>query len=501
MESTSSNAPKAALSKANRALRAGRLNEAVTEFSRLVDQNPTKTAYCVGYLESLLLAGNWEQALTLAQATAASKPRSASVRALLGNALLRAGYLEAAAVAYDAALRLDPKEYNALLGKANLGLILGGVPYLDRLLEGAIQQRPTCNRAYSLMASYYQATGRPHLAAKAMKRFLELQPISAVDHLMVKTLPGMEALLTTLGLATPFAVKTLASKTETDLLTTPTHSFIQVYLNGQGPFTMVFDTGGSFVVMLDSAIAEKLQLHPVSNTMALGVGGEADTTTAILDRLTIGALTAETVPAIVYDMTATAQKLGTPVHGVFGAGLLQNEVVELDYQRRKLIVRVCNQFSQPADYLQEPSKSAEPVIRVPFILLGDAKIVIPVWSHGTRRWGVLDTGAAMNIFSARFVKTTFPVESITKQVMMTAGIGNDTDGAEVLIGPELTFCIGGKEFHQKQTIGMNFLDRDLSPILGVEIDLIVGNPVIQTAQKLIIDYPNQMLELVIGIQQ
>jgi hypothetical protein len=55
----------------------------------------------------------------------------------------------------------------------------------------------------------------------------------------------------------------------------PDYNFLApVHVNGAGPFWCSFDSGGSHVISLDSAIAERAGLNPTGTGYSAGVGPE-----------------------------------------------------------------------------------------------------------------------------------------------------------------------------------------------------------------------------------
>jgi predicted Zn-dependent protease len=98
-----------AIATARAALRAGRPKDAEAVLRPLLDKNPDDYHVAEVMAQALLARGAAVEAVGLAQRIVKKRPKRASYRALLGDALRRAGDEPSAKLAYKEALALDPK--------------------------------------------------------------------------------------------------------------------------------------------------------------------------------------------------------------------------------------------------------------------------------------------------------------------------------------------------------------------------------------------------------
>lgn len=124
----------------------GRYDEAADTLQRMVDRRPGLPSLArVSYLREL--SGDLPGAVTAMQQAAASGSASAYAQAvvatLLGNLFFQQGDVEAAAGAYDDALRRSPELVDARLGQARVQAARGDLTGAVAALEELNRQRPT----------------------------------------------------------------------------------------------------------------------------------------------------------------------------------------------------------------------------------------------------------------------------------------------------------------------------------------------------------------------
>lgn len=109
-----------------------------------------------------------------------------------------------------------------------------------------------------------------------------------------------------------------------------------VWINGNGPYPAVFDTGAG-LNLISPAIAAELKLDANQPVEIHGVAGVAQGRAATLDRLRIGGMDFDTVDVVetsaVEDISALA---GTPVAAVFGRPLMERSVLTIDYPDQRI---------------------------------------------------------------------------------------------------------------------------------------------------------------------
>jgi len=125
------------------------------------------------------------------------------------------------------------------------------------------------------------------------------------------------------------------------------HVYLEVVLNGKGPYHFVFDSGGSN--MIDPAVAADLGVTVGKRRRIVGVGNTSEASGAtFVEHVGIGEIGLEQQNFIVAQTRATIGPAeGLPIDGLVGRELLERFVVTVDYARREL-------------RLKEPSASDEP---------------------------------------------------------------------------------------------------------------------------------------------
>lgn len=113
---------------------------------------------------------------------------------------------------------------------------------------------------------------------------------------------------------------------------------VEVFINGQGPFAFVVDTGADRSA-LSTTLAAKLGLEQGPNVMLHGVGGSALTPTAKVPLMVAGEARMKDAELPVL----TPERLG--VDGLLGVDMLENRNVIMDFNRKRLEVRRSNSLS------------------------------------------------------------------------------------------------------------------------------------------------------------
>jgi hypothetical protein len=109
--------------------------------------------------------------------------------------------------------------------------------------------------------------------------------------------------------------------------------FVQVMLNGRGPFTFAVDTGTSRDAIVSPAVLKALQLPLVGRTWLLDLGGRREAVDMVeVDTLTLTGREFHKIHAMVHEPLATIGHYD----GVLGFALFQHTVLTLDFPQRCL---------------------------------------------------------------------------------------------------------------------------------------------------------------------
>ena len=108
---------------------------------------------------------------------------------------------------------------------------------------------------------------------------------------------------------------------------------VPVYINGQGPFDFVLDTGATFTCV-DQALATRLALRERRGQIAVGagVGGAGRVRLVSMDSLRVGGAVATGLTACVIDLQPL-RSIGSGAQGLVGLNFLKSFRVTLDFQR------------------------------------------------------------------------------------------------------------------------------------------------------------------------
>src|SRR5215207_8545056 len=107
---------------------------------------------------------------------------------------------------------------------------------------------------------------------------------------------------------------------------------VPVYLNDQGPFDFLLDTGTNSTI-LTPELAASLGLRPVGRVTLITVGGERDVPRALLHKVAVGGSTSADVEVLVSGLEQV-RKLDWRVSGVLGQNFLGRFNYTLDYDGR-----------------------------------------------------------------------------------------------------------------------------------------------------------------------
>jgi hypothetical protein len=113
------------------------------------------------------------------------------------------------------------------------------------------------------------------------------------------------------------------------------HTYVDITLNGKGPFTMILDTGG--VNVITPQVAESLGLDPQGDLEVRGVGEQSQSMSlAQVETVTIGDATVDKQLFIVIDFDQLSQAEGLRIDGLVGYEILKRFATRLDYGRSQL---------------------------------------------------------------------------------------------------------------------------------------------------------------------
>lgn len=251
---------------------------------------------------------------------------------------------------------------------------------------------------------------------------------------------------------------------------------VEVRLDGKGPFTMIFDTGGANIIT--PSVQKALSLRTLSKGTETGAGEkEVESGTVRIRKMRLGAFSLHNQAFEVLDLDAIKRAFGFKnLDGIVGLELLQQKQVTVNFDRMRLEVR---DFTTPL-----PNA-------LPFELVGD-KPVVEGSIAGIPAKIMIDTGDRSNLTLFRnFAEASgLAAKFAASQELITGmGVGGPIPGKvatveKVALGPIVTERIVAR---LPTTKSGYFATSSLSGSLGIGW---------LKAFDLTFDYKNKRLSLV-----
>jgi hypothetical protein len=141
------------------------------------------------------------------------------------------------------------------------------------------------------------------------------------------------------------------------------HIYVQVKLNGKGPFRMLCDTGGANIVTPEAA--KELGLATEGALQGRGVGEKSeDVALAKVEKLQVGDATLKDQVFAVYPMAAFSKVEGVASSGLVGYEIFKRFVVTVDYEGSRLTLTLPQAFDYEGHGTVVPFKFNEHIPQV-----------------------------------------------------------------------------------------------------------------------------------------
>lgn len=203
---------------------------------------------------------------------------------------------------------------------------------------------------------------------------------------------------------------------------------VPVRINDSDTLYFILDTGVSNTIITDPAalLRKPLTLTRKVKISGAGEGGSLSASIAINNSLTMGGLKAAHHNLVILDedILKLSEYVGTPVHGIFGYEIFANFVVNVDFQRRELLIM------KPEKYKYRKHKGD----RYP-ITIQDTKAYTDALSvyDGTKSLPlrvVLDTGAGHALLLDRSRSTaSMPIPEKNIRAQLGRGLNGVINGS------------------------------------------------------------------------
>jgi len=232
-----------------------------------------------------------------------------------------------------------------------------------------------------------------------------------------------------------FSIANRATQASVPIQISKNQVWLDVMLNGKGPFHFAFDTGGANVI--DPAVAKKLGVASGGSAAVTGSGSAAVASRfAMIKSLQVGdALVTNQVFIVLPIAKGLGMSSGMPIDGLIGYEVLSRFLTTFDYGNKKVV------FHMPGSYTPPPDATV-----VPIALLGTlpqfACVIDDVPATCT-----LDTGASSSLsFYTPFLEAHPSVvpTKVTEPGVNGFGVGGPTSGR---LGRLQTLSFGGLTLH------------------------------------------------------
>jgi hypothetical protein len=151
-----------------------------------------------------------------------------------------------------------------------------------------------------------------------------------------------------------FSIADGATQASVPIQVSEGHVYLDVMLNGKGPFHFIFDSGGANVI--DPAVATELGVASGGSTQVGGVGSAtAASSFAVIKRLQVGKAVVTNQVFIVLPLKSLGAAHGMPMEGVIGYEVLSRFVTTFAYGNKKVV------FHMPGSYTPPTGASVVPI--------------------------------------------------------------------------------------------------------------------------------------------
>ncbi|MDR6783569.1 hypothetical protein ABIE26_003112 [Pedobacter africanus] len=211
---------------------------------------------------------------------------------------------------------------------------------------------------------------------------------------------------------------------------------IPVYLNNQGPFNFILDTGVGPMIITNPKLIDSLGLK-VSRTLEISGLGRGNKIEAFIVNdvsARVGDAWIDNMPTAILkqDIFGLSNYLGTKIYGLLGYHFFKSFVVQLNYSGKRMV------FGHPWAFRKIKGERVpiELESNKPYINIG---IETPDYGHMTIKT-LIDNGASHAISLERLKEEPFPIPAASISANLGVGMGGPIDGN---IGRISSLTIGG----------------------------------------------------------
>jgi predicted aspartyl protease len=257
------------------------------------------------------------------------------------------------------------------------------------------------------------------------------------------------------------------------------HIRLDVYVNKEGPFNFILDTGAK-ATTISKTLADKLGIETLDLEVE-DISVSIPHKIALLEELRIANETFENEDVLVLNFEKLLGKCGQPVDGTIGFTTLKYFILTIDYPQKRLLfdMKMNNQSNDYSD-----------VIWHEFVYINDSHLIgVPVKINGSDSFDfVLDTGAGGTVITKKLA------DKLQLETQLFPGIVKGVGGeAKMEIALIEAFNVTMTNQENMQII-VTDLDKVAPKAAKIENGIIGYN--FLKNYKIILDYPNQRFSLI-----
>jgi hypothetical protein len=427
-------------------------------------------------LDVVWRADDWQAGLKLAHAAYDEYPNDPTLMGLIARAFWRGGEIDAAERVVDT---IDEKTRDrvSLRTSIEVQLARGRSEQAHAAAQVLEELGPrSAMEYYQLLAVRLTEDRLAGLAAGLRKAAELVDPENGYPEIfLAEVLDGLPEFFDAVG-TEPINQVTTHGSAQMPMIPMIKLPCCQATINGQGPYRLILDTGGSITLSLDDDVARELKLPSYGTASIRGVSGTQDSEQTLVDELRIGDITCHRVMTRTFELPDV---MTLAADGIIGTGIFNRARMTLDFQHARLVVSPSSE--QPA-----PGNPAE--IRI----VGDAKLMAPITLEGQPAIALLDSGADVAAVSPARLRQLFPGRNLASIPAVGLGVGDDAAPA-ISLAPGVKLELWGRTYENYSGLGLDALDTLLSPIIGVQTQVLLGMPVFRDMRSWTIDYPRRRM--------
>jgi len=422
---------------AEKAIHHGEFDRAVDIYRKLLEKDRRDMKARLGISYSLLKLGRFDLAYQQASQAVALDPLNARAHALFGTSLLRSGNFQMCIEEFKTALQFDPKEALAIAG-------LSEVDFYENRSRDSYDKIKLATTLDPDEPDYFYELGhiasrneQYNEAANAYQQFLAIAPLK--DQERRERIRGLVQFFRYIG--TTKLMRVNGAENSTVPITLQKYRpYVDLMINGQGPFKFVLDSGASLPVVSNET-AKKLGLKTIArggSARAVGGTGSFEIVYGFIDSLQLGDVRIDAVPVFFRSLQyASDDDPKLRPAGYLGLSVLSSFLTTIDYKNQSLILK------HNASLLPLTDPSTEPgSIDIPLRSTNNGLVSAEARIEGQDPLSfIIDTGATATALSQAVIDRTPALQKrMEKRKISVVGAAGITDNVNVMLVSEMSIA-------------------------------------------------------------